>query len=204
VLFGQGSDIKPIDGEPQPESAVFGLGDHGSQLAALMRAGAERLGIHRTLPAPESPLLHRQATPLLVPSNGQGSPEPLRRLPLQDAGQYNESEPPRVCRRLQFAKPSQFVTLHNTGEQTHFIIDRYNQGHEFLGGQKKQIEMTTDGIDTLRHLARTDRGIYRSGQKKGQPFPPHPVRIIDVGPIRCNGIELPAAPSEPERPKIEA
>jgi hypothetical protein len=47
VLFGQGA----IDGEPRPESSVFGLGDHGSQLAALMRAGAERLGIHRTLPS---------------------------------------------------------------------------------------------------------------------------------------------------------
>jgi hypothetical protein len=91
----------------------------------------------------------------------------------------------------QLAKPPQFVTLHNTGEQTHFIIDRYNPGHEFLGKQKKRIEMTTDGIATLRHLARTDRGIYPSGQKKGQPFPPHPVRIIDVGPIRCNGVEEP-------------
>ena len=104
----------------------------------------------------------------------------------------------------QLAKPSQFVTLHNTCEQTHFIYDRYNQAHEFLGGQKKQIEMTTDGIDTLRHWARTDRGHYLSGHKKGQPFPAHPVRIIDVGPIRCNGIELPAAPSEPERPQVEA
>lgn len=34
--------------------------------------------------------MHRQATPLLVPTNGRGMPEPLRRLPLQDTGQYNE------------------------------------------------------------------------------------------------------------------
>ena len=34
--------------------------------------------------------MHRQATPLLVPSNGRGTPEPLRRLSLQDTGQYNE------------------------------------------------------------------------------------------------------------------
>jgi hypothetical protein len=33
--------------------------------------------------------MHRQATPLLVPTSGQGRPEPLRRLPL-DTGQYNE------------------------------------------------------------------------------------------------------------------
>jgi hypothetical protein len=35
------------------------------------------------------PRMHRQATPLLVPTNGQGAPEPLRRLQL-DTGQYNE------------------------------------------------------------------------------------------------------------------
>jgi hypothetical protein len=34
--------------------------------------------------------MYRQATPLLVPSNGRGTPEALRRLPLQDTGQYNE------------------------------------------------------------------------------------------------------------------
>jgi hypothetical protein len=34
--------------------------------------------------------MHRQATPLLVPSTGPGTPEPLRRLPLQETGQYNE------------------------------------------------------------------------------------------------------------------
>jgi hypothetical protein len=38
----------------------------------------------------------------------------------------------------QLAKPSQFVTLHNTCEQTHFIYDRYNQAHEFSGGQKNK------------------------------------------------------------------
>jgi ribulose-phosphate 3-epimerase len=29
-------------------------------------------------------------------------------------------------------------------------------------------------------------------------------RILDAGPIRCNGIELPPGSSEPERPKTEA
>ena len=34
--------------------------------------------------------MHRQSTPLLVPTNGRGMPEPLRRLPLQDTSLYDE------------------------------------------------------------------------------------------------------------------
>jgi hypothetical protein len=34
--------------------------------------------------------MHRQATPLLVPSSAEGAPQPLRRLELQQGGQYNE------------------------------------------------------------------------------------------------------------------
>jgi hypothetical protein len=130
------------------------------------------------LPRQENEVIARHAAGFVQPAempidqpNATAHPHAAQEMPAQLQAPSQE----------QLAKPSQFVTLHNTGEQTHFIIDRYNRGHEFLGGQKKRIEMTTDGIDTLRHLARTDRGIYPSGQKKGQQFPPHPVRIIDVG-----------------------
>jgi hypothetical protein len=105
----------------------------------------------------------------------------------------------------QLARPSQFVTFMNTHPvQTHFVMNRFNQGVELRPGEKKQIEMTVDGCDTFRHLARTDRGFYPDGPKKGQPFPPHPVKILDAGPIRCDETALQAAPNEPERPKIEA
>jgi hypothetical protein len=103
----------------------------------------------------------------------------------------------------QLARPSQFVTFMNTDPvQTHFVINRFNQGVELRPGEKKQIEMTVDGCDTFRHLARTDRGFYPDGPRKGQPFPAHPVKILDVGPIRHD--EMVLAPSELERPKIEA
>jgi hypothetical protein len=83
-------------------------------------------------------------------------------------------------------------------------MNRFNQGVELRPGKRKQIEITVDGCDTFRHLARTDRGFYPDGPKKGQPFPAHPVKILDVGPLRRDETVLPAAPSEPERPQIEA
>jgi hypothetical protein len=100
----------------------------------------------------------------------------------------------------QLARPSQFVTFMNTDPvQTHFVINRFNQGVELRPGEKKQIEMTVDGCDTFRHLARTDRGFYPDGPKKGQPFPAHPVKILDAGPIRND--EMVLAPSEPSSPR---
>jgi hypothetical protein len=105
----------------------------------------------------------------------------------------------------QLAKPSQFVTFQNTDPaQTHIVINRYRQGVALQPGEKKQVEMVADEIATFRHLARTDRGFYSAGQNAGKPFPPHPVKILDVGPIRSDDTVLPAAPSEPERPQIEA
>jgi hypothetical protein len=63
-------------------------------------------------------------------------------------------------------------------------------------------QMVVDEIETFRHLARTDRGCYSAGQNAGKPFPPHPVKILGVGPIRRD--EMVPVPSVPERPKIEA
>jgi hypothetical protein len=101
------------------------------------------------------------------------------------------------------AKPSQYVTFQNTDQvQTHIVINRHKQGVALQPGEKKVIEMVVDEIETFRHLARTDRGFYPDGPKKGQPFPAHPVKILDVGPLLRD--EMVLASSEPERPKIEA
>jgi hypothetical protein len=104
------------------------------------------------------------------------------------------------------AKPSQFVTFQNTDPaQTHIIINRHKQGVSLQPGEKKVIEMVVDEIETFRHLARTDRGFYPDGPKKGRPFPAHPVKILDVGPLRRDTeTEEAQQPVEPERPKIEA
>jgi hypothetical protein len=104
------------------------------------------------------------------------------------------------------AKPSQFVTFQNTDPaQTHIIINRYKQGVALQPEEKKVIEMVVDEIETFRYLARTDRGFYSAGQNAGKPFPPHPVKILDVGPLRRDTeTEEAQRPREPERPKIEA
>jgi hypothetical protein len=104
------------------------------------------------------------------------------------------------------AKPSQYVTFQNTDPvQTHIIINRHKQGVALQPGEKKVIEMVVDEIETFRHLARTDRGFYSAGPNAGKPFPPHPVKILDVGPLqRDSETEEAQQPRGSERPKIEA
>jgi hypothetical protein len=55
-------------------------------------------------------------------------------------------------------------------------------GHEFLPGQSKEIDMTTEAIQVHAHRLRTDRGFYQSGPNVGKPFPAHPVKIVGLGP----------------------
>jgi hypothetical protein len=65
--------------------------------------------------------------------------------------------------------------------------------------------MVVDEIETFRHLARTDRGFYTAGQNAGKPFPAHPVKILDVGPLRCDTeTEEAQQPRGPARVEVEA
>jgi hypothetical protein len=81
------------------------------------------------------------------------------------------------------AKPHQRVTLKNTHEcQTHFIQDRNHNHVELRPGQSKEVDMVCDELQNLIRLARTDRGFYESGPNIGKPFPPHPVKVIGLGP----------------------
>jgi hypothetical protein len=76
------------------------------------------------------------------------------------------------------ALKNQRVIIHNTSrEQTHIIIDRNLEGVELRPGERKEIDMTVDEIENLRHLGRSDRGFYKSGHNVGKPLPPHPVRV---------------------------
>ena len=76
--------------------------------------------------------------------------------------------------------PSQRVIMMNTGQQTHIVRDRYSQFVELKPGERKEIEMLVDEIQSFRELARPNRGLYPSGPKMGQPLPQHPVRILDI------------------------
>jgi len=86
---------------------------------------------------------------------------------------------PAMATPERLAKAHQRVTLKNTSEcQTHFIIDRRLQHIELKPGQSCEIDMLADELRNLVHLARTDRGFYQSGPRRGQAYPPHPVRVI--------------------------
>ena len=87
----------------------------------------------------------------------------------------------------QLALPYQRVRLKNTDPAcTHIMIDRHLQGHVLQPGQSCEIEMTTGDITNLLNLARTDRGIYTAGPNVGKPFPPHPVKLEGLTPIKTD------------------
>jgi hypothetical protein len=113
---------------------------------------------------------------------------PLEMPPIANRPLYPAVTPP-VATQERLAKPHQRVTLHNTGEvQTQIIQDRFWQTHTLLPGAKAEIDMVVDEIATLVDLARTDRGFYMFGPKKGQPFPPHPVKVIGIPAIQARPI----------------
>jgi hypothetical protein len=93
----------------------------------------------------------------------------------------------RVVDQLQTATPErmakahQRVTLHNTAQQVFYIQDRSLRHIEFRPGERKEIDMIADELQYLIYQSRTDRGFYESGPKKGEPFPPHPVKVINLG-----------------------
>jgi len=106
---------------------------------------------------------------------------------------------PPTATAEQLAKPHQRVLLHNTSEiQSHIIQDRYLQFHTMVPGAKVEVDMLVTAIANLHNLARTDRGYYMSGPNAGQPFPPHPVRIVDLPPIQSRPDDLAAALAQRE------
>jgi hypothetical protein len=93
---------------------------------------------------------------------------------------------PPVATNERLAKPHQLVVLHNTHEcQTHIIQDRFWQTHPIAPGAKIEIDMVVDEIANLVDLGRPGRGFYTYGPLKGQPFPPHPVRVIGIPTIQA-------------------
>jgi hypothetical protein len=83
------------------------------------------------------------------------------------------------------SEPHQIVTLKNTGNQTHILMDRGNVPHALNPGDTQQLDMPVSDIERLRFLARTDRGVYDTGplDRIGKPFPPHPVVVLECGTI---------------------
>ena len=110
--------------------------------------------------------------------------------------------------REQLAKTHQLVTFKNTAaEQTHVVLDRFKHAHHLQPGQVQEIDMAVDEVDTYHHWARTDRGIYTTGprHKIGQPLPPHPVVILELGPVsHTQHAERPMAPQEPDMKALYA
>jgi hypothetical protein len=79
------------------------------------------------------------------------------------------------------ALPHQRVELWNTSEvQAHIIRDRFFQHHTLLPGQRAELDMVVSEIKYLHDQSRTDRGFYRDGPRRGQPFPAHPVKVCGI------------------------
>ena len=115
-------------------------------------------------------------------ANAMPAPSTIIRPP----GRYEITPPVATAARL--ALPSQHVVLFNSSEvQSHGVNDRWEQMQMFAPGEKREICMVCDELNTLIELARTDRGFYTYGPKRGQPFPPHPLKVLG----------LPPAPSRP-------
>jgi hypothetical protein len=94
-----------------------------------------------------------------------------------------------VADQARLARAHQIVTVQNTDErQDYFLKDRYLQHILIRPGAKVEIDMVVDEIANLHDLSRTDRGFYAFGPKRGQPFPPHPVRIIGIPVVQARPI----------------
>jgi len=90
-----------------------------------------------------------------------------------------------IADQARLARAHQLVTVMNTDErQDHYLKDRYLAHILIRPGQRVEIDMLVDEIAALHNLARTDRGHYLAGPKAGQPFPPHPLKIIGIPPVQ--------------------
>jgi hypothetical protein len=100
-------------------------------------------------------------------------------LIIQPPGMFPTTPPVATQERL--AKPSQFVVLHNTSEvQVHGWKDRWETMQMFAPGEKREICVVCDELDTLIELSRTDRGFFAYGPRKGQAYPAHPLRVVGI------------------------
>jgi hypothetical protein len=107
---------------------------------------------------------------------------------IKPPGSYEITPPVATQERL--AKPSQHVVLFNSSEvQTHGVKDRWEVMQMFAPGEKREICMVCDELNTLIELARTDRGFYTYGPKRGQPFPPHPLKVLGLPPASSRPID---------------
>ena len=84
------------------------------------------------------------------------------------------------------AAPSTLVIIQNTSEaQIHIVVDRFNVGHELRPGEKRQIEMLNDEIESFREQRKPGR-LYPNIDplRAGMPKPLHPILIVDVPPVQ--------------------
>jgi hypothetical protein len=91
--------------------------------------------------------------------------------------QMTEASPERL------ASPHQRVTLKNTSEtgQTFYIQDRYLKHIEIPSGQSREVDMVASELQNLINQARSDRGHFQSGPRKGEAFPVHPLKVVSFG-----------------------
>jgi hypothetical protein len=83
------------------------------------------------------------------------------------------------------ARPWQTVIMKNFSDvgQTNVFLDRFRKQHEIRAGEAREFQMENDRIALHLHGCRVDRGHYPVGSPKaGQPFPPHPCRIVSITP----------------------
>lgn len=82
-----------------------------------------------------------------------------------------------IVTQAQLDMPHQLVELRNNDRvQTHIVIDRFLNGHEFGPGQTKEIDMTVEDINYFRRQRRPNR----MSQDGTRLLPTHPVEILGV------------------------
>jgi hypothetical protein len=93
---------------------------------------------------------------------------------------------PPVATSARLAKAHQRVRIRNTHEcQTYVIQDRFWQAHQILPGAEVEVEMELSELANLVDQRRPGRGWHMVGPKKGQPFAPHPLLVVDIPAIQA-------------------
>jgi hypothetical protein len=90
-----------------------------------------------------------------------------------------------VATSARLAKAHQRVRIRNTGEQNYIIQDRFWAAHEIRPGQEVEIDMELSELANLVDQRRPGRGWHLIGPRKGQPYAPHPLLVVDIPAIQA-------------------
>ena len=73
--------------------------------------------------------------------------------------------------------------MKNTSEnQTHIVVDKYNEGHELKPGERKEMEMLNEEIAAFQMHSLPDRYYpVNDPAAPGRPKPKHAIQIEGVG-----------------------